>query len=113
MELIALYIHIFIIVPYCFQCVFLYISEFVGPGRRLLTTVNASEKSHGPEWEDCSWENDHTPGAWVVVHTLCIMIMFIGKKSSPDILFLIALAPKAFVSHEIKREGHLNRQNLN
>ena len=46
-------------------------------GRRLLSSSNST--SHGPVWEDCSWEKDHLPGIWICIHFICILIIFIGK----------------------------------
>ena len=64
----------------CFLFCFVVVSYGANPGslgRRLLSSSNST--SHGPVWEDCSWEKDHLPGIWICIHFICILIIFIGK----------------------------------
>lgn len=36
--------------------------------------------NHGPVWERCDFELNHIPGAWIFSHTMCILVIFIGKS---------------------------------
>ena len=59
-----------------FIVVVLYGANSGSLGRRLLSS---NSTSHGPVWEDCSWERDRVPGIWICIHFIGILIIFIGK----------------------------------
>lgn len=46
-------------------------------GRRLL--ANTSTEAHGPSWEQCDFEDAHTPGIWVFLYIILVLVMFIGE----------------------------------
>eukprot|EP00918_Siedleckia_nematoides_P014555 GHVU01031612.1.p1 GENE.GHVU01031612.1~~GHVU01031612.1.p1 ORF type:complete len:636 (+),score=66.52 GHVU01031612.1:376-2283(+) len=47
--------------------------------------------SHLPSWEQCYFERDHVPGAWVFSHALCILIIFIAIAIICDDFFVPSL----------------------